>query len=309
LINFVTNYGRSNYNSLQTTLTKRVSHGLSFTAGYTYGHGLDNGSLNRAGSLPQDSRHPDAEYASGDFDIRHRFTLTTTYALPGKKGFGQLLEGWKINSIVNLQSPQPWLVNDGGNDFSGSGDNADRWNFYGDPNDFKSGTSSFPYCTSPSNCSVTSGVSGIKTPFSASASAALWAQCTAVAPDPSTLAAGGCFVSGKSVMAPPKKGTFGTMGRNIFRDSGYKDWDLSLIKDFKIKERFGAEFRAEFFNVLNHPSIANPYGSVSGGAGGNDPSSGGLFGCGCGTPDGPAGNPIIGSGGPRNIQLGLKITF
>ncbi len=308
-INYVTNNGRSNYNSLQTTLTKRVSHGLSLTAGYTYGHGLDNGSLNRAGGLPQDSRHPDSEYASGDFDIRHRLTLTTTYALPGKKGFGQLLEGWKINSIVQLQSPQPWLINDSTNDFSGSGDTADRWNFYGNPSDFKSGSSSFPYCTSPSDCSVTSGVSGITTPFSHSASAALWAQCTAVAPDPSTLAAGGCFVSKKSVMTPPKNGTFGTMGRNIFRDSGYKNWDLSIFKDFKIKERFGAQFRAEFFNVLNHPSIANPYGSVSGGAGGNDPSSGTLFGCGCGTPDGPAGNPVIGSGGPRDIQFGLKLTF
>jgi hypothetical protein len=110
-------------------------------------------------------------------------------------------------------------------------------------------------------------------------------------------------------MTPPKNGTFGTMGRNIFRDSGYKNWDLSIFKDFKYKERYGVQFRAEFFNVLNHPSIANPYGSVSGGAGGNDPSAGTLFGCGCGTPDGPAGNPIVGSGGPRNIQLGLKITF
>ena len=308
-INYVTNYGRSNYNSLQTTLSKRVSHGLSFTAGYTYGHGLDNGSLNRAGSLPQDSRHPDAEYASGDFDIRHRLTLTTTYAIPGKKGFGQLLEGWKINSIVQLQSPQPWLVNDGGNDFSGSGDTADRWNFYGNPSDFKSGSSSFPYCASPTDCSVTSGISQITTHFSPSASGALWAQCTAVAPDPSTLATGGCFVVGKSVMTPPKSGTFGTMGRNIFRDSGYKNWDLSIFKDFRYKERYGVEFRAEFFNVLNHPSIANPYGSVSGGAGGNDPSSGTLFGCGCGTPDGPAGNPLVGSGGPRDLQLGLKITF
>ena len=57
-INQTTNDARSNYDSLQTTLTKRVSHGLSFTAGYTYGHGLDNGSLNRFGNLPQNSLNP-----------------------------------------------------------------------------------------------------------------------------------------------------------------------------------------------------------------------------------------------------------
>ena len=311
-IDQMSNDSHSNYNSLQSTLTKRLSHGVSFTAGYTYGHGLDNGSLNRQGFLPQNSRDPGAEYASGDFDIRHRFTFTATYALPGKKGFGQLLEGWKLNSILSLQTGQPWLVNDTANDFSGSGDIADRWNFYGNPSDFKSGSSSIPYCTGPGagGCSVTSGVSGIRTSFSAAVSTAMWAQCTAVAPDPSTLATGGCYVSGKSVMAPPKAGTFGTMGRNIFRDSGFKNLDFSLFKTFKFKERFNAQFRAEFFNILNHPNIANPFGSVNGWGVGNDPGGAvNTFGCGCATPDGAAGNSLLGSGSARAVQLGLKINF
>jgi len=310
-INYVSNYGRSNYNSLQATLTKRLSHGVNFTAGYTYGHGLDNGSLTRYGYLPQNSQNPNAEYASGDFDIRHRFTLTATYAIPGRKGFGQMLEGWKLNTIVNLQTPQPWNINDFGNNFSGSGDFSDRWDFFGNTSDFKSGSSSLPYCTGPGpgGCSVTSGVSGIQSFFTADQSTAMWAQCTAVAPDMNTLNAGGCFVKGKSVMVPPLAGTFGTMGRNLFRDSGFKNWDLSIFKDFRFKERFGVEFRAEFFNVLNHPNIANPYGSVTGGAGGNDPSTPNLFGDGVGTPDGAAGNPIIGSGSARDIQFGLKLTF
>jgi hypothetical protein len=140
-INQTTNDARSNYHSLQSTLTKRLSHGLSFTTGYTYGHGLDNGSLNRFGNLPQNSFNPNAEYGNSDSDVRHRLTITATYALPGKKGFGQLLEGWKVNSIVNLQTGLPWLVDDLGNDFSGSGDFGDRWNFYGNPSDFKSGSS------------------------------------------------------------------------------------------------------------------------------------------------------------------------
>jgi hypothetical protein len=166
-INQASNGAYSKYNSLQATLTKGMSHGFSFLAGYTYGHGLDNGSLNRFGTLPQNSLNPAAEYASSDFDIRHRFTLTASYEIPGPKGFGQLLKGWKINSIVNLQTAQPLIAFDAGNNFSGSFDNADRWDFFGNPADFKSGSQSIPYCSGPGpeGCSVTSGVSGIELLF------------------------------------------------------------------------------------------------------------------------------------------------
>ncbi|PYU36297.1 MAG: hypothetical protein DMG31_01430 [Acidobacteria bacterium] len=313
-INQVSSHRLSNYNSLQATLTKRVSHGLSFTGGYTYGHGLDNGSENRFGPLPQDSRNPLAEYASSDFDVRNRFTLTTSYEIPGKKGFGQLLEGWKINSIVSVQSAQPWNIADQGNDFSGTVENQDRWDFFGNPADFKSGSSSIPYCSGfggTVTCTSQSGIDGSVYTFPNSA--AMGAQCTAVAPNPGTLAKGGCYVDGNSVMVPPKSGTFGTMGRNIFRDNGFKNWDLSVFKTFTFKERYSAQFRVEFFDVLNRATISNPNGANNGSHNGDDPSatSGNTssFGCGCQTPDFATGNPIIGSGGNRAMQLGLKLTF
>jgi hypothetical protein len=314
-INQISNDGRSNYHSLQATLTKRTSHGLSFTTGYTYGHGLDNGSLNRAGYLPQDSRNPGAEYGSGDFDIRHRLTVTASYEIPGVKGVGQLLEGWKLNTIVSLQTPQPWNISESSPsapNFSGSTETADRWDFFGNPSDFKSGANSIPFCSGPGlgGCTQTSGVSGGPTAASAGFnSAAMWAKCTAVAADPTTLAAGGCFVIGNSVMTPPAAGSFGRTGRNIFRDTGFKNVDFSVFKTFTYKERFSAQFRVEFFNLLNHPLIANPYGSVNGWGVGNDPSLPNTFGCGCATYDVAAGNPGIGSGGPRSMQLGLKLTF
>jgi hypothetical protein len=181
------NDARSNYDSLQTTLTKRVSHGINFTAGYTYGHGLDNGSLSRFGGVPQNSLNPNAEYASSDYDTRHRFTFQATYALPSRKGFGQLLEGWKLNGILNVATGQPWLANDQSDNISGSGDFGDRWDFFGNPSDFKSSSSSLPYCTGPTNCTTTSGISAIVSSFSASQSAAMWAQCTAVAPSAASL--------------------------------------------------------------------------------------------------------------------------
>jgi hypothetical protein len=304
------NFVRSNYNSLQATLTQRFSRGVSFKAGYTYGHGLDNGSLNRFALTPQDSRRPGLEYASSDSDVRHRLTVTGSYDIPGKNGFGQLLQGWKLNTILNIQTAQPWNMDDTGNDFSGTGELADRWNFYGNPKDFSSGASGIPYCdfsngVSAVSCYRQSQISGIYTKLPAS----LAQQCLAVAPDMGTLHDGGCYVSGKSVMVPPKAGTFGTMGRNIFRDSGFKNVDFSVFKNFKFTERWNAQFRAEFFNLFNHPSIANPYGSANGNQTGWDPSSPGAFGSGGSTPDVAAGNPLVGSGGSRVMQLGLKLMF
>ena len=53
------------------------------------------------------------------------------------------------------------------------------------------------------------------------------------------------------------------MGRNIFRDQGFKNWDMSIFKNFTIKERYGIQARWEVFNILNHPIAANPSGASS----------------------------------------------
>jgi hypothetical protein len=127
----------------------------------------------------------------------------------------------------------------------------------------------------------------------------------------STLNSVGCYVStnGKSVLIPPALGTIGNAGRNNFRDLGFKNWDVSVIKETKWKERLTAQFRAEFFNVLNYANFSDPNGPAN--AGFNDPSTGntGLFGCACNTPDQAAPNPVLGTGGARSIQLGLKLIW
>ena len=306
-INFVDNASHSRYDSIQATLTKRMSHGLSVTAGYTYGHGLDNGSLNRFGLLPQNSYNLNGEYANSDFDIRHRFTATVTYNIPGIKGFAQLLAGWQVNSIINLQTGQPWVVFDGGNNISGTGENADRWNITGSSADFSSGKESIPYCSGFSgtpSCVVT-------TVYGTQASTVSPSACTTAAVSVATLNSFGCFVSanGKSVITPPALGTFGNMGRNLFRDSGFRNVDFSIFKNFTFKERFGAQFRFETFNLFNRPTPANPYGASSAVNTGNTLQGGGPLGFSGLTPDYAAGNPLIGSGSNRAIQLGLKLTF
>jgi len=116
---------------------------------------------------------------------------------------------------------------------------------------------------------------------------------------------------GNSVLIPNGVGQFGTMGRNIFRDTGFHNVDLSVSKNFKFGERLKAQFRVETFNIFNHPNYANPNGATSGyGQGANaDPSQAGTFGCGCATPDNASFNPVLGSGSNRAIQLGLKFIF
>ena len=63
------------------------------------------------------------------------------------KSPGQLLQGWELNSVVTVQTGQPWYGNDQANNISGTGENTDRWDFFGNPGDFKSGNSSIPFCT------------------------------------------------------------------------------------------------------------------------------------------------------------------
>ena len=288
------NIYRSNYNGLQATLTARNFHGLSMVAGYTYSHALDmvgaNWDFGAGNGVPSDSTNYQREYASSDFDMRQRLTLSFTYLIPGKKGYGQLLDGWQLNTITTLAGAQPFGVMDAGTDVSLSGELNDRWDFFGNPKDFKSTPVGIPYFAPgdpnvPAACSTNAAAIGAT----------------------DSLNAFGCYAAGNSVMIPPAFGTFGTMGRNIFRDTGFRNVDFSVAKNFKWGERFGAQFRIEFFNIFNHPNFANPFGGQNGWAH-NDPSTG-SFGCSCATPDVAASNPVIGSGGSRAVQLGLKLTF
>src|SRR5260370_2969290 len=297
-INYYSNLYLSNYNGLQATVTARNYHGLDFVLGYTYSHALDDMSYNWNQYLPKNSANPNGEYGNSDFDIKHRFTLSVTYTLPGKKTWGQLLEGWQVNSILTLQSGQPWQTFDTSNDLSGTGEFADRWNFFGSPSDFKSqGQHSIPFFAGNSN------------PACAAKALSMDGGNASGLADAS-LNTFDCYANGQSMLLPPAFGTLGNLGRNVFLDTGFHNLDLSISKNWKFKERLTAQFRAEAFNVPNHPTFANPWGGTSGyGAGVTADPSVGPFGCGCATPDVAAVNPVLGSGSARAIQLGLKLTF
>jgi hypothetical protein len=306
----LSNLYRSHYNAVQASLTQRTSHGLSFTAAYTYSHANDDVSQNFGASAPLNNLAPDSmQYGNSDYDIRHRFTFEATYAIPGIKTPGQILQGWVLNSILTLQTATPWAVQDSANDFSGTGevnDAADTWgeawNFSGNPKDFTASPNGLPFfgpcVASPSAC-ATDPTLGINNP-----------ACTAQSGASGTLGYAslfnnGCYVVGKSALTPPAYGTFGNVGKNVFRDTPFHNWDVSVQKNWKFKERLSAQFRAEFFNVLNHPLFADV---GAGHLATNDPSAG-FLGLANATPDQGSGNPVLGSGANRDIQLGLKLIW
>jgi hypothetical protein len=312
----LSNSDLSNYNSLQVSMTQRPVHGLSFVLGYTYSHALGESPDNWSFISATDTTKPRSIYGTTEFDVTHRFTFSTTYAIPGMNAPVQLLKGWSVNSIVTLESATPWGINDVSTDFSGTNEigsqspNGEQWNFFGNPADFKTtkalintngGTGGIPYFgpgdsffTGTDPCSTHAATLG---PLAQASLANL-----------------GCYVSlnGKSILIPAAFGGAGNTAPNMFRGLPYYNVDLSVTKVFKYKERLSAQFRAEFFNIFNHPNNSNPFGGPGGDNTFTDPTAaagGGSFGFRALTPDVLSSNPVLGSGGARAMQLGLKILF
>lgn len=284
-IDMLGNGDNSIYHSLQVTVKQRTRHGLYFVAGYTYAHSIDDASSNRSFSI-QDSNNPAAERGNSGSDIRHRFTFATTYQLPSRRGYGQMLEGWGMNSIFTAQTGEPLDFYDNFYNISGTGEYNDRWNFFGNTSavHWTKPPAALPYFAYDGSAGSTNPV------------------CDAVASQ-GQLQSYGCLAGPGWVIAPPEPGQFGNMGRNIIRGPNYLDWDVSVIKMFKFRERISLEARAEFFDVLNHPNFAGVDGNVTDGFPTNTVGRASY------TTDIAASNPVVGSGGARHIQFGLKVIW
>lgn len=162
----------SNYDALQVTATGRSYHGLSYIAGYTYVHALDDNPV----SLPANPGNLRQNYGNGVADIRNRLSFSLTYLIPGVKSPGQMLKGWSVSPLVLIQSGMPWTAADlTSDDVLGTGENHDggnvqTWNYTGPASAFTSGPNPIPCYGAGSGC----------TPF-ASAPAAIQQQCTSAA--------------------------------------------------------------------------------------------------------------------------------
>ncbi|HEY6770394.1 MAG TPA: TonB-dependent receptor [Candidatus Sulfotelmatobacter sp.] len=281
--------GKSNYNSIQASLRMTNWHGVTSIVNYVYSKSLDNSSdgedFEPNAAQPQDSTNPRAEYGPSNFNLPQRFTWNFAYEFPKTGGNWQRLKnGWGLNSILSLQSGQPFQFNyNCEDDYSGGGDCYDRPDVVG------------PIVQNNRNPRAFMSLSSFAIP------------CTI---DPSMGANG----AASDCVAGTRH--YGNLGRNSLSGPTYKQWDFAIYKTTAITERLNMQLRADFFNLLNHPNFANPFlpafiadpGANGFQLAGNREVGQGSYNL-TATGDVGIGNPFLGGGGPRGIQLAAKFTF
>ncbi len=301
----VTNAGTSDYNALQVRFQRRLSHGLQAHASYSWSHSIDTASAGST-AIFSNSLVPGANASNrgpSDFDIRHAFTAGITYDVPAPKinAFSNaILRGWSVQSIVVASSAPPVDISD--------------TNFFA----FASGifaevrpdiVQGQPFYLQGAQCASVLQAAGSLAP-GASCPGGRGFNPAAFTDPPTTPA--GC-VPGIDFPCDPARQ--GNLGRNALRGFGTFQWDLAIHRDFPIHESLKLQFRAEMFNVLNHPNFGPqgggwpfpPFGVSTKTLG--QYLNGGTANGGISNVGGGAFNPLYQVGGSRSIQLALKLLF
>jgi hypothetical protein len=310
--------GISNYNALQFSVKKLLSHGLMINASYTYSHVLDEGSglaegLFFNGNDPLNAR---SAYGSSAFDRTHVLTISYLYQVPNlakSKELGYLVNGWGISGIITAQSGLPYSVTD----FSGS-----TASQFFSSNDFITN----PILAIPGGTAKSVQLQGT----------------TGVNPQNPVLNGGGFGVlvnapgtNGVPACGPTTHGgtacdfsetAFANGPRDPFRGPFQTRFDSGIFKNFKLTERYALRFDSQFFNAFNHPSFDAPnnnfnldpcfgpniqtnpvrgcqwFGTIPAVAGSGGPIGNGKA---------PSGGGFVQNtiGSPRLIQFALHLTF
>jgi hypothetical protein len=301
---YAANLGESTYHGLQTRLEDQFSNGLTFLLTYTWSKTLsDAGDLLNGGSTNSGSNSgpyralgipglgPRFDWGPANYDVRNVFHFSGGYQLPFGKGMkymnqggitNALLGGWAVNWIVTAQGGQPLDFGCPTGSVSGAG------------------------CRTV----LVPGVSqdrGIKTKVIGGAARPFWLNNPKAFNQPCQLGGTpgnlvpipdsptGCIPENGAAALGSKPGN--TVGPGVHR------FDFSVFKKFPITERFTAEFRSEFFNILNHPNFNAPNfggnGVVAIGGSGNytDPHFGEV------------GSTRFNPYDPRQIQFALKLYY
>lgn len=234
-VGLIAGIANSSYHALETSLTKRFSHGLSFLASYTYSKSIDDvSSFNITGSASQPvagendlAQNPfdlAAERGRSMFDARHRAVLSYQWALPffrqPQNWYQHVLDNWQVNGITTFMSGTPFTVEDQSFSYSApeiSGFSAFRPNLVGNPNN------------------------GPRT-------AQEWFSVNAFQ---------------QINLSTTPAGVYGTEGRNIVQGPGFAQWDFSTFKDVRLAESKSLEFRVEFFNLFNRTNFRLPNSDIS----------------------------------------------
>jgi hypothetical protein len=250
-IDLLESRANSNYHALQARFQQRLTRGFSALASYTWSKSIDDASnfFSSAGdpNFPQNSYDVAAERGRSNFDVRHRLSFSYSYALPFRKPG----DGFMAN-----------LVN--------------GWETFGIVT-LQSGR--------PFTVALLSEIDNSGTGRSILGFGANDRPNVVGNPDLSNPTTQQWFNT--AAFAFPAPGTFGNAGRNILEGPGFQNVNMSLLKNTRFNERVNLQFRAEAFNLFNHPNFN--------------------------LPDNFLGSPTFGritsARDPRHIQFGLKLLF
>lgn len=261
---YVDNSQNTSYNAWQTSLRKRFSHGLSFDAHYTFSKSLGisggdigayYGSDNDSNNI-QDFNNPRADRGPNPGDAAHRFIADWVYELPRFANTNWLVRnvigGWEVSGIFNTRSGERVTVTQSC---------ASDW--YCRP-DFVGGSTSLANWkeTSTGRCTV-------------------GARCTVQYLNAAAFALVPVNPQTRIAVRP------GNLGNGALRNAATWSADVSLAKNFKLREQMSLQFRADMFNATNHVNYNGPDANLSSATFGQ----------------------INGAGGMRVIQLNAKVRF
>ena len=291
------------YNSLQVLVSKRLSKGLEFQSAYTYSKTLDTtqgqmnvADCNASGTMQnQDPFHILNDKGPSCFDTPQNWRFNLLYHFPtvsSNRFVSKLINGWWVGNVVSVQSGFP---------FSPIG-SSDRSN----SNTLQS-QSERPDLVSTANGNfVPFNASTVISPHPAPGTLGVdWFnpnmfQLTPTVFDPT--ADPSCALPGGISNGACYLGRLGNAGRDILRGPAFRNWDFSVVKDTRVTEATTIQFRAEFFNFLNHTNLANPNARIFSGVV---------------TDTGPYSEKPLASAGlitatatpARQIQLALKVIW
>jgi hypothetical protein len=286
--------GHNSYNSMQLSLTRRSSSGVTMNAQYTLGYSKGNtGGSNEAVTAANNARAlSEFDYDNGynNFDVRHTFNLSALYDVPGR---GPILGGWSVAGIINARSgiPVPVLIQrndivyvDGaGNVFNNAA--ADR-----------TAVVNTPGGGSSRNIRRPDLVPGVD-PF---------------------VKSGGLLFLNPAAFATPRPGTFGNLTRNQIHGPGFKQADLMIAKHIGVRNGPNVELRAEIFNIFNITNFANAVGTLPNALPGaalteaNRVQPGQPYTAGAAGTFGRLTSTVgrtVGLGTPRQVQFALRFNF
>jgi Carboxypeptidase regulatory-like domain/TonB dependent receptor len=285
-VRLIGNTATSDYDALQLQFQRRLATGLQMLSSYTFSHSIDTASAGSYGNGSNLLVDGSSNRGPSDFDIRHAFSSGITYDVPAPKMNGParaFLAHWSLETILQARSAPPVDVFNGNfstifhNQSNVRPDLVAGIPLYLDGPQFPGGRAinNTPGAV-PSGCPDGSASVG---PF---------------CPPP-------IDANGNALRQ-------GNLGRNALRAFAAAQWDFAVHRDFPLRESLKLQLRAEMFNVLNHPNFGPPVNDISNttqfgqatqmlGRSLNQNIGGGSF------------SSLYQVGGPRSVQLALKLSF